>query len=90
METTIEINEEFRSLRELDNDIDNTNADIDSNERMLFSLITATPKDITPSGEDPHTYLNSMFTDYMSLYRDNVIKIFKLEALKYDDNNGLK
>ena len=60
----------FRTKEELAEAVRNSNRELTECKESLFALCLATPRDITPQGEDPVAYMRQAFEEAWELYID--------------------
>lgn len=60
----------FATREQLDEAVRNSNRALAEAKESLFALCLATPKDITPPGEDPLAYMRQAFEEAWELYID--------------------
>ncbi len=74
----------YKSESELDIDIEDTKEYIQSIRENILMLVSSTPKDIMPPGEDwtPLEYSKMTTENYLEELEDSIYKLQRLQILK--------
>lgn len=72
----------YNSIAEIDEEIVETKQDIEKVWATIKALCVATPKDVTPQGEEPLYFICHCLEDNRELLNDYESRLYALECIK--------
>lgn len=76
---------EFRDKQSLDRDIKYVEDSVEYYKRRLYAMVYASPRDITPQGQEPLQYLQNEFEDIWEELEDNIFTLARLHIIENNE-----